>query len=98
MAQGEMGQQDCWSLIARFTSVMYVGHEVSSCGRLARRKTERLLVVFNCLLVAAWKFPCHPPKGLQGCGVPFVVFVVCHIYLLFIYLFIYLFLWRGSFD
>ena len=64
---------------------MYVGHEVSSCGRLARRKTGRLLVVFNCLLVVGLKFPSHPPKGLQGCGVPFVFFVVC----LFIYLFIF---------
>ena len=73
---------------------MYVGHEVSSCGRLARRKTGRLLVVFNCLLVAGWKFPFHPPKGLQGCGVPFVFFVVC----LFVCLFIYLFLEGGSFD
>ena len=69
---------------------MYVGHEVSSCGRLARRKTGRLLVVFNRLLVAGWKFPFHPPKGLQGCGVPFVFFVVC----LFVYLFIYF--WRGG--
>ena len=69
---------------------MYVGHEVSSCGRLARRKTERLLIVFNCLLVAGWKFPSHPPKGLQVCGVPFVVFGVClFIYVLFIYSFIF---------
>ena len=45
--------------IARFTSGMYVGHEVSSCGRLARRKSGRLLVVFNCLLVASWKTIMH---------------------------------------
>ena len=47
------------SPIARFTSGMYVGHEVSSCGRLARRKSGRLLVVFNCLLVASWKTIMH---------------------------------------
>ena len=71
---------------------MYVGHEVSSCGRLARRKTGHLLVVFNCLLVAGWKFPSHPPKGLYGCGVPFVFFV----FYLFVYLFIYLFIFGGG--
>ena len=58
--------------------------------QVGRRKTGRLRVVFNCLLVAGWKFPFHPPKGLQGCGVPFGFFVVC----LFVYLFIYF--WRGG--
>ena len=63
---------------------MYAGHEVSSGGRLARRKTGHLLVVFNCLLVAGWKFSSHPPKRLQGCGVAFVVlFFVCCLYIFF---------------
>ena len=41
--------------IARFTSATYTAHEVNSCGRLARRKAGRLVVVCNCLLVAGWK-------------------------------------------
>ena len=40
--------------------------------QVVRRKAGRLLVVFNCLLVAGWKFPSYPPKGLQGCDHPFV--------------------------
>ena len=45
--------------------------------QVVRRKAGRLLVVFDCLLVAGWKFPSHPPKGLQGCDDPFVCVCVC---------------------
>ena len=47
--------------------------QVRAAGLQGGRQ-DGLFVVFNCLLVAGWKFPSHPPKGLQECGVPFVGF------------------------